>query len=113
MRDASTNHFVGLDIGTATVRCIVGMLDPNGSNKPSIIGHGSAPNQGMRKGVVVHVDHVAEAIVQAITEAERISGFHISRATVNVNGSHVTGMNSKGVIAISAANREITADDRL
>ena len=113
MRDSATNHFVGLDIGTSTVRCIVGMLDPNGSNKPSIIGHGSAPNQGMRKGVVVHVDDVAEAIVQAITEAERISGFHISRATVNVNGSHVTGMNSKGVIAISAANREIDADDRM
>jgi cell division protein FtsA len=113
MRDSSTNHFVGLDIGTSTVRCIVGMLDPNGSNKPSIIGHGSAPNQGMRKGVVVHVDDVAEAIVQAVTEAERISGFHISRATVNVNGSHVSGMNSRGVIAISAANREITPDDRM
>jgi cell division protein FtsA len=113
MRDSSTNHFVGLDIGTATVRCVVGILDPSGSNKPSLIGHGSAPNLGMRKGVVVHVDDVAEAIVQAITEAERISGFHIDRATVNINGSHVGGMNSKGVIAISAANREITPEDRM
>ena len=113
MRDSSTNHFVGLDIGTSTVRCVVGMIDPNGSGKPSIIGHGSAPNQGMRKGIVVHVDDVAEAIVQAVTEAERISGFHISRATVNINGSHVSGMNSKGVIAISAANREITPEDRM
>lgn len=106
------NHFVGLDIGTSTVRCVVGMLDPNGGNKPSIIGHGSAPNLGMRKGVVVHVDDVAEALVQAITEAERISGYHISRATVNVNGSHVSGINSKGVIAISSANREIMPEDR-
>lgn len=106
------NHFVGLDIGTSGVRCVVGMLDPNGGNKPSIIGHGSAPNLGMRKGVVVHIDDVAEAIVQAITEAERISGYHISRATVNVNGSHVSGINSKGVIAISTANREIQPEDR-
>lgn len=106
------NHFVGLDIGTSGVRCVVGMLDPNAGNKPSIIGHGSAPNLGMRKGVVVHVEDVAEAVVQAITEAERISGYHINRATVNVNGSHVSGINSKGVIAISTANREIQPDDR-
>lgn len=106
-------HFVGLDIGTSTVRCVVGMYDPNGSNMPSIIGHGSAPNVGMRRGTVVHVDDVAEAIVRAVTEAERISGFPIKRATVNVNGAHVEGLNSKGVIAISAANREITTEDRL
>jgi cell division protein FtsA len=106
------SHFVGLDIGTSSVRCVVGMLDVNAGNKPSIIGHGSAPNLGMRKGVVVHVDDVAEAIVQAITEAERISGYHIDRATVNVNGSHVSGINSKGVIAISSANREIAPEDR-
>jgi cell division protein FtsA len=112
MRDPSHSHFIGLDIGTARVRCVVGMFDVTNSGKPSIIGHGSAPNIGMRKGVVVHVDDVAEAIVQAITEAERISGVQINHATVNVNGSHVSGSNSKGVIAISAANREITSDDR-
>ncbi|HEY1645499.1 MAG TPA: cell division protein FtsA [Candidatus Saccharimonadales bacterium] len=106
-------HFVGLDIGTSMVRCVVGMFDQNGSNMPSIIGHGSAPNQGMRRGTVVHADEVSEAIVRAITEAERISGISIRQATVNVNGAHVEGMDSEGVIAISAANREITAEDRL
>jgi len=105
-------HFVGLDIGTAMVRCVVGALDPE-TNKPSIIGHGSAVNFGMRKGVPVHIDDVAEAIIGAVTEAERISGIRIHQATVNVNGGHVTGLNSKGVIAISAANREINDDDRL
>ena len=106
-------HFVGLDIGTSTVRCVVGSFDPNDSNAPSIIGHGQAPNQGMRRGAVVHVDEVANAIVQAVTEAERISGMSIKHATVNVNGAHVSGQNSEGVIAISAANREITTEDRL
>src|ERR1700759_4756451 len=109
----NTEHFIGLDIGTSMVRCVVGMIDPNGSNMPSIIGHGIAPNQGMRRGAVVHVDDVADAIVQAVTEAERISGKPIKHATVNVNGSHVSGLDSQGVIAISAANREITLDDRL
>lgn len=106
-------HFIGLDIGTSMVRCVVGSFDPNGSNVPSIIGHGQAPNQGMRRGAVVHVDEVADAIVHAVTEAERISGMTIKHATVNVNGSHVSGLNSEGVIAISAANREITPEDRL
>jgi cell division protein FtsA len=59
------------------------------------------------------VDDVAEAIVQALTEAERLSGMRINGATINVNGSHVSGLNSKGVIAISAANREITPEDRM
>jgi cell division protein FtsA len=106
-------HFIGLDIGTSSVRCVVGMFDPNGSSMPSIIGHGQAPNQGMRRGAVVHVDDVAEAIVHAVTEAERISGTSIKRATVNVNGANVSGLNSEGVIAISAANREITVEDRM
>jgi len=106
-------HFIGLDIGTSSVRCVVGMFDPNGSSMPQIIGHGQAPNQGMRRGAVVHVDDVAEAIVHAVTEAERISGKSIKQATVNVNGSHVSGLDSEGVIAISAANREITPEDRL
>ena len=113
MRETPLNCFVGLDIGTSQVRCVVGMIDQNSPSKLSIIGHGSAKNSGMRKGMVVHVDDVAEAIIRAINEAERISGQQIHHATVNVNGSHVLGFNSKGVIAISAANREIAIEDRM
>lgn len=113
MRDNSANHFVGLDVGTSTVRCIVGMADATSDFNPSIIGHGSAPNIGMRKGSVVHIDDVAGAISQAVGEAERISGIPIRTATVSVNGAHVVGINSKGVIAISTANREISHEDRL
>lgn len=113
MQSSHPTTFVGLDIGTSTVRCVVGMIDPDNPGKLSIVGHGSAQNMGMRRGIVVHVEDVAEAIIQAITEAERLSGMRIHTATVNVNGSHVSGLNSKGVIAISAANREITAEDRM
>jgi len=112
MRDPAASHYVGLDIGTSTVRCVVGVRDASDPTLISVIGHGSSPNQGMRKGVVMHIDDAAEAIVQAITEAERISGVQIHQATVNVNGSHVMGMNSRGVIAISSTDREITIDDR-
>ncbi|HSX34418.1 MAG TPA: cell division protein FtsA [Candidatus Saccharimonadales bacterium] len=110
---SSPTPYVGLDIGTSTVRCVIGVVDSTNPSKLSIVGHGAAPNLGMRKGVVVHVDDTADAIAQAITEAERLSGIHINGATVNINGTHVSGLNSKGVIAISAANREITPEDRL
>jgi len=113
MRDPVSTPYVGLDIGTSYVRCVIGVLDANNPNKLSIIGHGSAQNMGMRKGIVAQVDEVTEAISHAIAEAERISGVRVQGATINVNGTHVNGLNSKGVIAISAANREITTDDRL
>ena len=103
-------HFVGIDIGTSQVRCVVGAV--NTSGEPEIIGYGIAENSGMRKGVVTHADEVTNAIIAAINEAERHSGRRVNAATVNINGSHVSGVNSKGVIAISAANREITNDDR-
>jgi cell division protein FtsA len=110
---SASTPYVGLDVGTSTVRCVVGIIDQNNPSKLSIIGHGSAPNLGMRKGIVVHIEDVADAMAQAITEAERLSGMRLTGATVNINGSHVSGLNSKGVIAISAANREITQEDRL
>lgn len=113
MREQPQQYFFGLDIGTSNVRCVVGVIDNKDNAKPSIIGHGLCASLGMRKGVVVHVDDVAEAVSQAVSEAERVSGVHVPHATVNVNGSHVSGINSRGVIAISAANREITTDDRL
>ena len=113
MRDSEPTLYVGLDIGTSAVRCVVGAADHGDPHKLSVIGHGQAVNHGMRKGVVAHIDDVVEAIGQAISEAERLAGVRVQGATVNVNGSHVSGVDSKGVIAISTANREITADDRL
>lgn len=114
MRDQSQAPFyVGLDIGTQTVRCVVGMPDQNDPGKLSIIGHGSAANMGMRKGVIIHPEDVAEAVIQAVNEAERLSGRHIQAATVNINGAHVTGMNSRGVVAVSTNDREIGPEERM
>lgn len=113
MRDQAPQHYFGLDIGSSTVRCVIGMVEAADSPILSVIGHGSAPNSGMRKGVAVRVDDVTDSVLQAITEAERVSGVRVQGATVNVNGPQVLGINSRGVIAISAANREISADDRM
>lgn len=106
------SYFTGLDIGTTSVRCVVGELGGD-AQLPNIIAFSESPNSGMHKGNVAHVDEVAEAVVNAVNEAERVSGREIKAVTVNVNGAHVQGMNSKGVIAISSPNREISVDDRL
>ena len=111
MRETNIPHFVGVDVGTSAVRVVVGTVDEQG--RPEIIGYSSAENTGMRRGVVSHPEEVAVAISSALHDAERLSGRHITSATVNINGSHVQGFNSRGVIAVSAANREITEEDRL
>jgi cell division protein FtsA len=113
MRDSASTPYAGLDVGTSAVRCVVGVIDQNNPSKLSIVAHGSAPNLGMRKGIVAHVEDVADAIAQAMESAERLSGMRLGGATVNINGTHVSGINSKGVIAISTGNREITPEDRL
>jgi cell division protein FtsA len=106
-------YFVGLDIGTANVRCVVGMLESNETeNAISVIGVGSSHNHGMRKGAVVHDEDVASAISEAVTEAERMAGLRISGATINVNGAHISGQASHGVVAISSPSRVISDDDR-
>lgn len=114
MNGSKPSYFFGLDIGTSMVRCVIGTLDLTSEDpRVSVVAHGSAPNLGMRKGHVIHVDDVVGSINQAVSEAERISGVAMRQATVNVNGSHIQGLDSKGVIAISTANKEITPEDKM
>ncbi|HEX5394864.1 MAG TPA: cell division protein FtsA [Candidatus Saccharimonadales bacterium] len=112
MADDKFQYFVGVDIGTTTVRCVVGELGSE-AQTPSIIAVSKADNSGMRKGNVAHIEEVADSVAQAVTEAERISGREIKHATVNINGAHVQGINSKGVIAVSSPDRQITVEDRM
>ncbi|MDF2461702.1 MAG: cell division protein FtsA, partial [Candidatus Saccharibacteria bacterium] len=102
--------YIGLDIGSTKVCCIVG-LHEEGAALPSVIGVGTAPTSGMRKGVVVDVEETVSSITAAVDEAERISGVAIDRATISIDGGHVASQNSKGVIAVGRADQEITVDD--
>lgn len=103
-------YIVGLDVGTTHIRAVVGYVDPSAPT-PNIVGVGTAKNNGMRKGVVVNIVNTAQAIDKALEAAERMSGHEIHAATVNINGSHVTGMTSKGVVAVGSGGHEITEDD--
>jgi len=73
MSEEKLSYFVGLDIGTTAVRCVVGELSGEAST-PSIIGYAETPSSGMHKGNVAHVDEVAQAVTNAVGEAERMSG---------------------------------------
>ncbi len=112
MTEDRLSYFIGLDIGTTATRCVVGEL-AHEATYPKIIGFSSAENTGMRKGNIARGEEVLQSIIQAVSEAERMSGRDIKSATVNINGAHVQGLNSKGVIAISSPDRQITADDRM
>lgn len=112
MSEERLSYFVGLDIGTTGVRCIVGELAGDAA-LPNIIGFATAQNTGMRKGNIGHSEEVVQSIISAVSEAERMSGREIKAATINVNGVHVEGLNSKGVIAISSPDRQITQEDRM
>lgn len=102
--------FVGLDIGSTKVTCVVGLLE-EGQTLPSVIGVGMAPSGGMRRGVVVDIEETVSAISAAIDEAERISGVHVASATVSIDGAHVSSINSKGLIAVGRADQEISPED--
>lgn len=102
--------YIGLDIGSTKVCCIVG-LHEDGAALPSVIGVGVAPTSGMRKGVVVDVEETVTSITAAVDEAERISGVAIDRATISIDGGHVASQNSKGVIAVARADQEVMVED--
>lgn len=110
MPKAHEQIYIGLDVGSTKVCCVVG-LQEEGSTQPSVIGLGVAPTTGMRKGVVIDVEETVSAITAAVDEAERISGVSIDRATVSIDGAHVSSLNSKGVIAVGRADQEISAED--
>ena len=101
---------IGIDVGTTTVRAVIGVVGDD-MEVPTIVGAGSSPNKGMRKGIVNNVEETAAAINAAVEEAERISGQRVQAATVSANGAHIIGLNSKGVVAISSVNREIGLED--
>jgi cell division protein FtsA len=97
---------VGLDIGTTKVCTVVGERVNGGVN---IIGLGSTPSKGLRRGVVVNIESTVESIKKAVDEASLMAGCDIRSVFAGIAGGHIKGINSHGVIAIK--NREITDND--
>jgi cell division protein FtsA len=100
---------VGLDIGTGTVKCVIGEASDGGVM--SIVGFGQSESRGLRRGIVTTTDSVVESVKKAVEEAERMSGLEVQLATVNLSGEHLRGENKSGVVAVAGAGRDITTDD--
>lgn len=97
---------VGLDIGTTKICTVVGERVNGGIN---IIGLGSHPSKGLRRGVVVNIETTVQSIKKAVDEASLMAGCDIRSVYAGIAGGHIKGINSHGVIAIK--NREITESD--
>lgn len=103
----ASNIIVGLDIGTSKIAAIVGKVKADGGIE--ILGMGTHPSKGLKKGVVVNIDSTVESIQRAIDEAERMSGYQAQSVYVGIAGSHIKSFNSNGMVAIR--NQEVTEED--
>ena len=103
-------YAVGIDVGTKNVRCVIGYIDADG-DAPKIVGVGTAPNSGMRKGIVTNLAGPAEAIDTALGAAERMSGHQVKTAVLSVNGSHLTSIKADGMITVGTTDNEVTPED--
>jgi cell division protein FtsA len=103
------NYIVGLDIGTKKTAVIISEIAED--KKIEIIGIGTTDSRGLRKGVVVNLEGTVSAIKKAQEEAELMAGVEIDSAFVGISGAHIKSFNSRGVVAVSGKNKEITPED--
>ena len=100
------NIVVGLDIGTTKICAIVAEVTPEGID---IVGIGTAPSKGLRKGVVINIESTVASIKRAIEEAELMAGCEIHSVYAGIAGGHIRGFNSHGIVAVK--DREVTEAD--
>ncbi|MCK9529609.1 MAG: cell division protein FtsA [Gammaproteobacteria bacterium] len=101
------NLIVALDIGTSKVVSIVGEVTP--ANEVEIVGLGSHPSRGLKKGVVVNIESTVQSIQRAVEEAELMAGCQIHSVYAGIAGSHIRSLNSHGIVAIR--EKEVSVGD--
>lgn len=107
VRKQEKNLIVGLDIGTSKVVAIVGEVSLEGTIE--VIGIGSHPSRGLKKGVVVNIESTVQSIQRAVEEAELMAGCQIHSVYAGIAGSHIRSLNSHGIVAIR--DNEVTNSD--
>ncbi|ABC32528.1 cell division protein FtsA [Hahella chejuensis KCTC 2396] len=107
MASSSGNMIVGLDIGTSKVVAIVGQRNQEGAIE--VVGIGSHPSRGLKRGVVVNIETTVQAIQRAVEEAELMAGCRIHSVYAGIAGSHIRSMNSHGIVAVR--DREVVQAD--
>lgn len=107
---SKTKIIAGIDVGTSKTTTVIASV-PEGEEEIKIIGIAIALSKGMRKGQIVNIEEAAEGVVGSVEAAERMAGYHLSRALVGIGGSHLASQNSTGVVAVAESEGEITDDD--
>ena len=99
----------GLDIGTTKIGVIIAEVEDD--SQPKVIGVGTSPSDGLRKGVVVNLEKTVRSIENAIEQAEQMAGVKVGEVYVGIAGDHIRSYNGRGVVAVSGIENEITEDD--
>ena len=98
MKHTDKRLIIGLDIGTSKVVAIVGELSAD--NQVEVVGLGSHPSRGLKKGVVVNIESTVQSIKRAVEEAELMAGCQINSVYAGISGGHIRSLNSHGVVSI-------------
>ena len=107
MQKEMPRYFAGMDLGTSSVRAVIGNISDEGI---VVVGYGEAENSGMRKGGVVNIDGAVVAIDRALAEAEKMCGVKINNVVANVNGHHILSTRVDGMVAIGGSGAEVTRE---
>jgi cell division protein FtsA len=107
---SQTRTYVGLDIGTTKISAIIAEVDPQ-TQDVRIVGVGISPSEGLRRGVVVNLEKTVASIARAVEEAERMAGVQVKGVYAGIAGDHIRSINSRGVIAVSRKDNEISQAD--
>ncbi|MFP4551598.1 MAG: cell division protein FtsA [Spirochaetales bacterium] len=98
-----------LDIGTTSVCAAIAEFNDDG--QVEIIGLGTAPSHGLRRGVVINIEATLRSVAMAIEAAEQMAGREVAAVITGIAGGHIEGLNSRGVVAVTGRGREITSED--
>ena len=108
-RPKAPDLVVGLDVGTTKICALI--AEPAGRGPLNVLGVGTAPSRGIRRGIVVNIDSTVEAIKTAVGEAEQMAGVEVSGVYAGIAGGHIRGVNSRGAVPITGKHHEVSADD--
>lgn len=109
MSRTEDKYIVSLDIGTSKVCVLVGEI--NGRGQLEIIGKGTAPMKGTRRGNIINLDQAVDAVKKAVDEAEVMAGLQIESVYVGVSGDHIRSVNSRGTISVTSKHKEISREE--
>lgn len=107
---AKEKIIAAIDIGSSKIATLIAQL-PKESGSVTVIGVSTVPAKGIRKGQVVDIDEAVSSLAEGLESAERMAGYSVSSAYVTVGGSQIASMNSRGVVAVSGPDGEITDED--